>query len=61
MALGGTAVGTGLNTHPEFAAHVTRQLSTMTGLTIGETSNHFQAQASLDNVVEASGALKNSP
>jgi fumarate hydratase, class II len=57
VALGGTAVGTGVNTHPEFAAHVCRRLSEMNGVTIHETSNHFQAQSTLDNVVEASGAL----
>src|SRR5260370_10535149 len=55
VALGGTAVGTGVNTHPEFAAHVCQRLSQMNGITIRETSNHFQAQSTLDNVVEASG------
>ncbi len=58
VALGGTAVGTGINTHPEFAKLATAKLSKMTGLTIKETSNHFQAQASLDNAVAASGAMK---
>ncbi|MBV8081658.1 MAG: aspartate ammonia-lyase, partial [Candidatus Eremiobacteraeota bacterium] len=58
VALGGTAVGTGINTHPEFAKRATAKLSKMTGLDIRETSNHFQAQASLDNAVAASGALK---
>jgi fumarate hydratase class II len=57
VALGGTAVGTGVNTHPEFAARVCRRLSEMNGVTIRETSNHFQAQSTLDNLVEASGAL----
>ncbi|MDQ2906744.1 MAG: class II fumarate hydratase [Chloroflexota bacterium] len=57
VALGGTAVGTGVNTHPEFAARVCRRLSEMTGIAIHETSNHFQAQNTLDNVVQASGAL----
>ena len=57
VALGGTAVGTGVNTHTEFAAHVTRQLSEMNGVTVRETSNHFQAQSTLDNIVEASGSL----
>jgi fumarate hydratase class II len=57
VALGGTAVGTGVNTHPEFAAKVTRRLSEINGVTIRETSNHFQAQSTLDNIVEASGAL----
>jgi fumarate hydratase class II len=57
VALGGTAVGTGVNTHPEFARRVCQLLSDMNGVTIHETSNHFQAQCTLDNAVEASGAL----
>jgi fumarate hydratase class II len=57
VALGGTAVGTGVNTHPEFARLVCRRLSEIDGITIHETSNHFQAQSTLDNVVEASGSL----
>src|SRR5512135_989114 len=57
VALGGTAVGTGVNTHPEFAQRVCQLLSEMNGVTIRETSNHFQAQSTLDNIVEASGAL----
>jgi fumarate hydratase, class II len=57
VALGGTAVGTGVNTHPEFAGLVCRRLSEIDGVTVHETSNHFQAQSTLDNVVEASGAL----
>jgi fumarate hydratase, class II len=57
VALGGTAVGTGVNTHPEFAGRVTRRLSEMNGVNVHETSNHFQAQNTLDNIVEASGAL----
>src|SRR5438876_11758 len=55
IALGGTAVGTGVNTHPEFAARVCQLLSEMNGITVHETSNHFQAQSTLDNVVEVSG------
>jgi fumarate hydratase class II len=58
VALGGTAVGTGVNTHPEFAARVTRRLSDELGVEVRETTNHFQAQSSLDNVVAASGALR---
>ncbi len=58
VALGGTAVGTGINTHPEFAKRTSARLAQMTGLPIHETSNHFQAQSSLDNCVAASGALK---
>jgi fumarate hydratase, class II len=57
VALGGTAVGTGINTHPEFARHVCQRLSEMNGVSVHETSNHFQAQNTLDNIVEASGAL----
>ncbi len=57
VALGGTAVGTGVNTHPEFAGLVCRRLSEIDGITIRETSNHFQAQSTLDSIVEASGAL----
>src|SRR2546430_678218 len=57
VALGGTAVGTGVNTHPEFAGLVCRRLSEIDGVTVRETSNHFQAQSTLDNIVEASGAL----
>ena len=57
VALGGTAVGTGVNTHPEFASRVCQRLSELTGLAVRETSNHFQAQSTLDNIVEASGAL----
>ena len=58
VALGGTAVGTGVNTHPEFAGRVCEKLSQMLGVNIHETTSHFQAQSTLDNVVEASGALK---
>ncbi|MEO7018778.1 MAG: class II fumarate hydratase [Ktedonobacteraceae bacterium] len=57
VALGGTAVGTGVNTHPDFAAQVCQRLSELNKLTVRETSNHFQAQSTLDNIVEASGAL----
>ena len=58
VALGGTAVGTGVNTHPEFASRVCAKLSVMLGTEVRETTNHFQAQSTLDNVVEASGSLK---
>ncbi|MCC7104460.1 MAG: class II fumarate hydratase [Chloroflexi bacterium] len=58
LALGGTAVGTGVNAHPEFSARVCRRLSEMTGVEVHETGNHFQAQNTLDNIVEASGVLK---
>jgi fumarate hydratase, class II len=58
IPLGGTAVGTGLNTHPEFAARVRRRLSEETGLTISAPVDPFEAQAARDALVEASGALK---
>jgi fumarate hydratase class II len=58
VALGGTAVGTGVNTHPEFSARTCQLLSEMTGVQIRETDNHFQAQATLDAIVEASGELR---
>jgi fumarate hydratase, class II len=58
VPLGGTAVGTGLNTHPEFAARVRAILSKETGLTISAPADPFEAQAARDGIVEASGALK---
>jgi fumarate hydratase class II len=58
IPLGGTAVGTGLNTHPEFAESVRRRLSEETGLTISAPADPFEAQAARDGIVETSGALK---
>src|SRR3712207_1587551 len=58
IPLGGTAVGTGLNTHPEFAERVRRRLAEETGLPIGPPADPFEAQAARDALVEASGALK---
>ncbi|MBU2551673.1 MAG: class II fumarate hydratase [Proteobacteria bacterium] len=58
LALGGTAVGTGLNAHPEFAARVIARLVRETGLDLIETADHFEAQGARDAAVEASGALK---
>ncbi|MFL6068880.1 MAG: class II fumarate hydratase [Gaiellaceae bacterium] len=58
IPLGGTAVGTGLNTHPEFAARVRERLSADTGLTIEAPADAFESQAARDALVEASGALK---
>ena len=58
IPLGGTATGTGLNTHAEFAARVREHLSRETGLTISAPADHFEAQAARDGLVEASGALK---
>src|SRR5580765_3971198 len=58
IPLGGTAVGTGLNTHPEFAARVREKLAADTGLTISAPADPFESQAARDGLVEASGALK---
>jgi fumarate hydratase class II len=58
IPLGGTAVGTGLNTHPEFAERVRRRLAEETGLPIHPPADPFEAQASRDGLVEASGALR---
>ena len=58
IPLGGTAVGTGLNTHPEFAQRVRRRLTDETGLTISAPADPFEAQAARDALVETSGALK---
>lgn len=58
LAIGGTAVGTGLNAHPEFGARVARVLAERTGIPFTETTNHFAAQASQDTAVELSGDLR---
>jgi len=58
VPLGGTAVGTGLNTHPEFAARVRARLADETGLAILPPADPFESQAARDGLVEASGALK---
>ncbi|MCA9869724.1 MAG: class II fumarate hydratase [Anaerolineae bacterium] len=58
LALGGTAVGTGINALPGFAAAVAAQLSEITGAPFREADNHFAAQASMDTCVELSGQLK---
>ena len=58
VALGGTAVGTGVNTHPEFSARTCAFVSEAADVEIRESANHFQAQSSLDALVEASGELK---
>jgi fumarate hydratase class II len=57
LAVGGTAVGTGLNTHPEFAGRVCRILSAETGLEFREAANHFEAQGARDDCVEVAGLL----
>ena len=58
VALGGTAVGTGVNTPPEFASKVCGRLSQRFDVEVRETENHFQAQSAMDAAVFASGALK---
>ncbi len=58
LAQGGTAVGTGLNTHPEFGARVSDELSKAYGIEFTEAANHFEAQAAQDAAVELSGALR---
>ncbi len=58
LALGGTAVGTGLNAHPDFAAKVISLIVKQTGIPFSEAPNHFEAQGGCDAAVEASGVLK---
>ena len=58
VPLGGTAVGTGINTHPEFAARTCARLAARTGLAVHETDSHFHAQATLDAVIAAHGAIR---
>lgn len=58
VALGGTAVGTGLNAHPEFSKRVLVLVSQEIGCTFVEANNHFEAQSTQDSLVEASGALR---
>ncbi len=58
VALGGTAVGTGINAHPEFADKVITKIAERTGLPIRETPHHFAAQSSIDPAVSAAGTLK---
>jgi fumarate hydratase class II len=58
LALGGTAVGTGINAHPEFAGRVAARLASYTGLPVVETEHHFAAQAGMDTATELSGHLK---
>ena len=58
LAQGGTAVGTGLNTHPEFGKRMADKLSKIYGIAFHEAANHFEAQAAQDAAVELSGAMK---
>ena len=58
LAIGGTAVGTGLNAHPEFGRRVAALLAAATGLPFKETANHFASQAAVDTAAELSGHVK---
>ena len=58
VPLGGTAVGTGINAHPEYAFRACARLSVLTGLTVREATNHFHAQATLDAAIAAHGAIR---
>ncbi|MBI2181446.1 MAG: class II fumarate hydratase [Deltaproteobacteria bacterium] len=58
LPLGGTAVGTGINAHPQFARRAIRTIAEMTGLRVREARNHFEAQGAKDAVVQLSGTLK---
>jgi fumarate hydratase class II len=58
LPLGGTAVGTGINSHPEYAKQAVKVIAQKTGIDFVEAANHFEAQAAKDGVVEASGLLK---
>jgi fumarate hydratase class II len=58
LALGGTAVGTGINTHPEFAKRVVAGLAQETGLDLREANNHFAAQGGIETLVATSAALR---
>jgi fumarate hydratase, class II len=58
VPLGGTAVGTGINAHPDHARRACAKLSALTGLDVHETPNHFHAQAAIDAVIAAHGALR---
>jgi fumarate hydratase class II len=58
LAIGGTAVGTGINTHAEFGSRMASGLSELLGVEFREASNHFEAQSGRDAVVETSGALR---
>jgi fumarate hydratase class II len=58
LPLGGTAVGTGINTHPKFASKTIQRLSKFTGLKFREAEDHFEAQGAKDAMVETSAMLK---
>jgi fumarate hydratase class II len=58
LPLGGTAVGTGINTHPKFARQVIAEINREVGISFREAKNHFEAQGAQDSLVEVSGGLK---
>lgn len=58
VPLGGTAVGTGINAHPQYAFRACARLSALTGLAVREAPNHFHAQATLDAPIAAHGAIR---
>jgi fumarate hydratase, class II len=58
LPMGGTAVGTGINSHPDFAKAAIKLIAQKSGIDFVEAKNHFEAQASKDGVIEASGQLK---
>ncbi|GAA5508245.1 class II fumarate hydratase [Novipirellula caenicola] len=58
LAVGGTAVGSGINTHPEFGARVAKELANKTGIAFVEAANHFEANATRDALVQSHGELK---
>ena len=58
LAQGGTAVGTGINTHPLFGKLVAKELTKLTGIKFKEAKNHFEAQATQDSVLQVSGAIR---
>ena len=58
LSQGGTAVGTGINSHPKFAKKISQQISNKVGFKFYETKNHFESQSSKDAIVNLSGTLK---
>ena len=58
LAQGGTAVGTGINTHKDFGKLIAKEISVITNIKFQESKNHFEAQATQDSIVELSGSLK---
>ena len=58
LAQGGTAVGTGINTHPDFGSLMANEISSITNINFKEADNHFEAQATQDSTVQLSGSLK---